>query len=65
MELKEIGPVSCAKVLGILYGGIGLIAGVIVGFFAVAGAALGQRQRTTAIPFSAASSAWGRSCSCP
>jgi hypothetical protein len=42
MELKEIGPVSCAKVLGIFYGGIGLIAGVIIGFFAVAGAALGH-----------------------
>jgi hypothetical protein len=42
MELKEIGPVSCAKVLGILYGGIGLIAGVIIGFLAVAGGALGH-----------------------
>jgi hypothetical protein len=42
MELKEIGPVSCAKVLGILYGGIGLIAGAIIGFFAAAGAALGS-----------------------
>ena len=42
MELKEIGPVSCAKVLGIFYGGIGLIAGAIIGFFAVAGAALGH-----------------------
>ena len=42
MELKEIGPVSCAKVLGIIYAGIGLIAGVIVGFFAAVGTALGN-----------------------
>jgi hypothetical protein len=42
MELKEIGPVSCARVLGIFYGAIGLIAGVIVGFFAVVGVALGS-----------------------
>ena len=42
MELKEIGPVSCAKVLGLFYGGIGLIAGAIIGLFAVAGAALGH-----------------------
>jgi hypothetical protein len=42
MELKEIGPISCAKVLGLIYGGIGLIAGAMIGCFAVVGAALGH-----------------------
>jgi hypothetical protein len=42
MELKEIGPISCARVLGIFYGGIGLIAGAFIGVFALAGAALGH-----------------------
>ena len=30
MELKAIGPASTAKVLGVLYAAIGLIAGLIV-----------------------------------
>ena len=42
MELKEIGPVSSAKVMGILYAGIGLIAGVLFACVALAGAALGN-----------------------
>jgi hypothetical protein len=42
MELREIGPVSCAKVLGIVYAVIGLVAGIIVGLIAAAGAALGN-----------------------
>ena len=42
MELKEIGPASCAKVLGIFYAVIGLVAGIIVGFIAAAGVALGD-----------------------
>ena len=42
MELKEIGPVSSAKVLGVFYAAIGLIAGVVVACIAVAGAALGN-----------------------
>jgi hypothetical protein len=42
MELKEIGPVSSAKVLGVFYAAIGLIAGVIIAFIAMAGAAMGN-----------------------
>jgi hypothetical protein len=42
MELRQIGPVSCARVLGIFYAAVGLIAGVIVACIAVAGVALGD-----------------------
>ena len=41
MELREIGPVSCAKVFALFYGAIGLIAGVIVAFVATLGMAVG------------------------
>src|SRR3954447_8135711 len=41
MELKSIGPASTAKVLGVLYAAIGLIAGLVVAAIAVAGTALG------------------------
>ena len=42
MELKAIGPVSSAKVLGLFYAAIGLVAGVVVACIALAGAALGR-----------------------
>ena len=42
MELKAIGPVSSAKVLGLFYAAIGLVAGVVVACVALAGAALGR-----------------------
>jgi hypothetical protein len=41
MELREIGPVSCAKVFALFYGAIGLIAGVIVAFVAAISTAVG------------------------
>jgi hypothetical protein len=44
MELKAVGAVSSAKVLGVLYPAIGLIAGVIVAIIGIAGAALGNRS---------------------
>jgi hypothetical protein len=47
MELKEIGPVSSAKVMGILYAGIGLIAGVLFACVALTGAALGNGFEST------------------
>ena len=42
MELKAIGAVSSAKVLGVFYSAIGLVAGVIVAVIALAGTALGN-----------------------
>jgi hypothetical protein len=42
MELKAIGAVSSAKVLGVFYTAIGLIAGVIVAAFGLTSAALGS-----------------------
>ena len=42
MELKAIGPVSSAKVLGLFYAAIGLVAGVVVACVALAGATLGR-----------------------
>jgi len=37
VEIKRLGVMSCGKVFGALYGGFGLIAGVIVTVFALAG----------------------------
>jgi hypothetical protein len=42
MELKEIGAVSSAKVLGVFYTAIRLIAGLIVAAIGLTGAALGN-----------------------
>ena len=42
MELKAIGAVSSAKVLGVFYTAIGLIAGVIVAAIGLFGAAVGH-----------------------
>ena len=42
MELKAIGPVSSAKVLGVFYTAIGLIAGVIVAAIGLTGAVVGH-----------------------
>jgi hypothetical protein len=42
MELKAIGAVSSAKVLGVFYTAIGLVAGVIVAAIGLTGAALGN-----------------------
>ena len=45
MELKAIGAVSSAKVLGAFYSVIGLIAGVIVAVIGIGGDGPGQRVR--------------------
>ncbi|MBP1637000.1 MAG: hypothetical protein H6Q10_3574 [Acidobacteria bacterium] len=37
MVIKSIGPVSCAKVAAVLYGGMGLIAGALVSLASLAG----------------------------
>ena len=41
MELKRVGPLSCAKVAGVLYACLGLIIGFFFSLAAVLGAALG------------------------
>lgn len=41
MVLKRIGPISCAKISGVLYGLIGLIVGLIFSLVALVGAAIG------------------------
>ena len=41
MELKRVDPMSCAKIAGIIYALIGLLAGGIFSLVAVMGAAVG------------------------
>ena len=41
MTVKRIGPMSCGKVLGGLYGLLGLIAGGILSLFSLVGASIG------------------------
>ena len=42
MQLKRVGPLSCAKVMGIVYAALGLIVGFFVSIAAVFGVALGS-----------------------
>jgi hypothetical protein len=48
MIIKKVSPVSCAKVAGILYGGIGLLAGCIFSVVALFG---GLSSATTVLSF--------------
>ena len=41
MVLNRLGVFSCAKISGVLYAGIGLIAGIFFSFFALLGTAIG------------------------
>jgi hypothetical protein len=41
LVLKRVGVFSCAKVSGTLYAAFGLIAGLVLSFFAMIGAAIG------------------------
>ena len=41
MVLNKVGVFSCAKVSGVIYAAFGLLAGMILTFFAVIGAAIG------------------------
>jgi len=41
MTITRVGPLSAAKVAGLLYVVIGLVAGAFVSLFAIAGAAIG------------------------
>ena len=38
MVIKRVGPLSCAKVAGLLYAALGAIVGVFVALFSLAGA---------------------------
>lgn len=42
MEIKRVGVLSLAKILGVLYGAIGLIAGAVITLFSVLGSVVGQ-----------------------
>ena len=44
MELKSVGVLSCAKVLGALYAAMGLIFGALVSLMSILGAAMGDGQ---------------------
>lgn len=44
MELKSIGPLSCAKVAGILYAVFGLLFGALFSLMAMLGASLGNGE---------------------
>lgn len=42
MTVKRIGALSLAKVMGLIYGGLGLLFGLVFSFFALLGAAFGR-----------------------
>lgn len=50
MIVKRIGVLSLAKVMAILYGGIGLVAGLVFSFFALLGTAFGAAFQETTGP---------------
>jgi hypothetical protein len=45
MTIKRFGPVSCAKIAGVIYAGIGLLIGAMFSLVAVVGMALSGTQR--------------------
>ncbi len=47
MIIKRLGPLSCARVAGVVYALIGLLLGGLVSIFALLGAALSSAQRTS------------------
>lgn len=50
-RVKRIGPLSLAKVMGLVYGGLGLIVGAVVSLVAVLGAAVGFSHRAGGATF--------------
>jgi ribose/xylose/arabinose/galactoside ABC-type transport system permease subunit len=44
MLVKRIGVLSLGKMLGVLYGGIGLLGGLLFAMFCIMAAAIGQQQ---------------------
>jgi hypothetical protein len=49
-RVKRIGPLSLAKVMGLVYAGLGLIVGAIMSLVAVLGAAVGFAHRGGGVP---------------
>jgi hypothetical protein len=52
MELQQIGPVSAAKVLGVFYAAIGLVAGAVAACIVLVGAAMGNGSEHSSSLFS-------------
>ena len=50
MVITRIGPISLAKIAGVLYGGIGLLAGALISVWALAGAAAGHGSGPAFLP---------------
>ena len=46
MIIRRVGPLSCAKIAGIIYAVLGLVLGAAVSMIAMIGAALSSTQRT-------------------
>jgi hypothetical protein len=53
MTLKRIGPLSCGKTLGVLYGLAGLVFGALFSVFTVVGSAIGMASGTEGAGFGA------------
>ncbi|HUE13491.1 MAG TPA: hypothetical protein VMR25_04950 [Planctomycetaceae bacterium] len=48
MLVKRVGVLSLGKMLGVLYGGLGLLIGVFVALFCILAAAIGAQQKAGA-----------------
>jgi hypothetical protein len=49
MTITRVGPQSCAKIAGIIYGALGLVFGALISAFALLGAAFSSTQSTSAV----------------
>jgi hypothetical protein len=47
MTIKKVGPVSCAKIAGVIYSALGFLVGALVSIFAVLRVALGSQRGVT------------------
>lgn len=47
MTINRIGPVSCAKIAGLIYAALGLLAGAVVTFIALLGMAVSGTQQSS------------------
>ncbi len=53
MIIKRIGPLSCAKIVGLLYAFLGFLAGGLLSLFSLAGFVGGHTSHSAAGPFAA------------
>jgi hypothetical protein len=44
MTINRVGPLSCARIAGVIYGAIGLLIGAFISLFAVLGMAISSTQ---------------------